>query len=91
MAASRIDMVRRPGTKEQATKHRGANDKAMSDNETASTDYAQLDDSALIAVRRQVREQLEREPADMADVMRAHYLLTTEVVRRTIALRRQGS
>jgi hypothetical protein len=84
-------MVRRPGTKEQATKHRGANDKAMSDNETASTDYTQLNDSALIAVRRQVREQLEREPADMADVMRTHYLLTTEVVRRTIALRRQGS
>jgi hypothetical protein len=91
MAASQIDMVRRPGTKEQATKHRGTDDKAMSDNETARTDYTQLDDSALIAVRRQVREQLEREPADMADVMRAHYLLTTEVVRRTIALRRQGS
>ena len=63
----------------------------MSDNETASTDFTQLDDSALIAIRRQVREQLEREPADMADVMRTHYLLTTEVVRRTIALRRQGS
>jgi hypothetical protein len=65
--------------------------KAVSDNETASTDLTQLDDSALIAIRRQVREQLEREPADMADLVRKHYLLTTEVVRRTVTLRRQGS
>ena len=63
----------------------------MSDNKTASTDYTQLDDSALIAVRRQVREQLEREPADMADLMRTHYLLTTEVLRRTVTLRRQAN
>jgi len=54
-------------------------------------DYTQLDDSALIAVRRQVREQLEREPANMADLVRTHYLLTTEVVRRTAALRGQSS
>jgi hypothetical protein len=84
-------LARRPGTREQVTAHRGANDKAMSDNKTASTDYTQLDDSALIAVRRQVREQLEREPADMADLMRTHYLLTTEVVRRMVTLRRQRS
>jgi hypothetical protein len=61
------------------------------DYEPASADYAQLDDSALIAVRREVREQLEREPANMADLVRTHYLLTTEVVRRTVALRRQPS
>ncbi len=54
-------------------------------------DYTQLDDSALIAVRREVREQLEREPANMADLVRTHYLLTTEVVRRTVALRRQSA
>jgi hypothetical protein len=65
--------------------------KAVNDNETASADFSQLNDSALIAIRRQVREQLEREPADMADLVRTHYLLTTEVVRRTVTLRRQGS
>lgn len=54
-------------------------------------DYADLDDSALIAVRRKVREQLEREPANMADLVRTHYLLTMEVVRRTVVLRRQPS
>jgi hypothetical protein len=63
----------------------------MSDNETVSTNYTQLDDFALIAIRRQVREELEREPANMADLVRTHYLLTKEVVRRTVALRRQGS
>jgi hypothetical protein len=48
-------------------------------------DYTQLDDSALIAARREVREQLDREPPNMADLVRTHYLLTTEVVRRTVA------
>jgi hypothetical protein len=61
----------------------------MSDNETVSTNYTQLDDFALIAIRRQVREELEHEPANMADLVRTHYLLTKEVVRRTVALRRQ--
>jgi hypothetical protein len=73
----------------------------MSDDEPAGADctsadysqadYTRLDDSALIAVRRQVREQLEREPANMADLVQAHYLLTTEVLRRTVALRRRTS
>ncbi len=62
----------------------------MSDAGPADSDYARLDDSALIAVRREVREQLEREPANMADLVRTHHLLTTEVVRRTVALRRQS-
>jgi hypothetical protein len=54
----------------------------------ASADYTALDDSTLIARRREIRERLEREPPDMADLVRAHYLLTTEVLRRTFALRR---
>jgi hypothetical protein len=61
------------------------------DNGPAGADYTQLDDSALIAVRRKVREELEREPANMADLVRTHHLLTTEVVRRTVALRRRSS
>jgi hypothetical protein len=61
----------------------------MKDSDAASTGYAQLDDSALLAIRREVREQLEYEPANMADLVRAHYLLTTEVVRRTVALRKR--
>ena len=64
---------------------------AQRDDEPARADYTQLDDSALIAVRREVREQLEREPANMADLVRTHYLLTMEVVRRTVVLRRQPS
>jgi hypothetical protein len=55
----------------------------------ARADYAALDDSALIARRREIREELEHEPPNMADLVRAHYLLTTEVLRRTLALRRQ--
>ena len=55
----------------------------------ARADYTRLDDSALIRMRREVREQLEREPPNMADLMRTHHFLTTEVIRRTIALRRQ--
>jgi hypothetical protein len=63
----------------------------MTDDEPARGDYSQLDDSALLARRREVREQLEREPANMADLMLTHHLLTTEVVRRTVALRRKTS
>jgi hypothetical protein len=62
----------------------------MSDDHPASADYTQMDDSKLIAMRREVREQLEREPANMADLMQTHHLLTTEVVRRTVALRKQA-
>jgi hypothetical protein len=62
----------------------------MSDDRPTKADYAGLDDSALIARRREVREQLDREPLDMADLMRTHHLLTTEVIRRTLALRRQA-
>jgi hypothetical protein len=61
------------------------------DDESAGADYTRLDDSALITMRRAVREQLEREPANMADLVRAHHLLTTEVLRRTVALRRQAN
>lgn len=67
----------------------------MSDDEAASAkapamaDYTALDDSALIARRREVREQLEHEPPNMADLVRAHHLLTTEVLRRTFSLRKQ--
>ena len=61
------------------------------DDEPAGADYTRLDDSALITMRREVREQLEREPANMADLVRAHYLLTTEVLRRTVTLRRQAN
>jgi hypothetical protein len=63
----------------------------MSDDATASADYTRLDDSALITMRREVREQLEREPANMADLVQVHHQLTTEVVRRTVALRRQAN
>jgi hypothetical protein len=55
----------------------------------AKADYTALDDSALIARRREIREQLEEEPPNMADLVLAHHLLTTEVLRRTISLRRQ--
>jgi hypothetical protein len=63
----------------------------MTDDEPAQADYTQLDDSALVAMRREIRERLEREPADMADLVLVHHLLTTEVLRRTVALRRQAS
>jgi hypothetical protein len=62
----------------------------MRDDEPAKADYARLDDSALIARRREIRERLDREPPDMADLLQVHHLLTTEVIRRTIALRRQA-
>jgi hypothetical protein len=62
----------------------------MSDDGLASADYTQLDDSTLIAMRKKIREQLEREPPNMADLMRTHHLLTTEVIRRRVALRRQA-
>ena len=61
------------------------------DDEPAGADYARLDDSALITMRRKVREELEREPANMADLVRAHHLLTTEVLRWTVTLRRQAN
>lgn len=63
----------------------------MTDNEPARADHTRLDDSALIMMRREVREQLEREPPNMADLMRTHHFLTTEVTCRTIALRRQAT
>jgi hypothetical protein len=63
----------------------------MTDDEPAGADYTRLDDSALITMRWEVREQLEREPANMADLVRAHHLLTTEVLRRTVTLRRQAN
>jgi hypothetical protein len=53
-------------------------------------DFAGLDDTALISLRWHVREQLEREPANMADLVRAHHLMTLEVLRRTKALRNRG-
>jgi hypothetical protein len=59
----------------------------MSEDQPASADYTRLDDFTLIAVREEVRERLEREPANIADLMRAHHLLTMEVVRRTVAAR----
>jgi hypothetical protein len=76
-------------------------DRAMSDDESApadheassdtpdwtAPDFATLDDSTLIARRWELREQLEREPENMADLVWAHHLLTSEVVRRTIAMR----
>jgi hypothetical protein len=52
-------------------------------------DYSTLDDSTLIAMRTRVRDQLALEPANMADLIRTHHLLSREVVRRTIALHRQ--
>lgn len=63
----------------------------MTDAEPAAADYTQRDDSALITMRREIRERLEREPPDMADLVRAHHLLTMEVLRRTVTLRRQAS
>jgi hypothetical protein len=63
----------------------------MNDDGPAEADYTQLDDSALIIMRREIRERLEREPPDMADLVRAHHLLTMEVLRRTLVLRRQAS
>jgi hypothetical protein len=62
----------------------------MSDDQPAAADYSQLDDSALIAMRGQIREQLEGGPPGMAALLRAHHLLTTEVARRTAALREQA-
>jgi hypothetical protein len=62
----------------------------MGDDGRVSPDYTELDDSALISMRRDVREQLEREPANMADLVRTHHLLTTEVLRRTITLRKRS-
>ena len=64
----------------------------MSDDGSVSisADYTKIDDSTLIAMRGRVRDQLELEPANMADLMRTHHLLSTEVVRRTIALRKQA-
>jgi hypothetical protein len=92
VAAIKLSAARRPGTKEIAPKDaREYQDRAMTDDEPAAGDYTQLDDSALITSRREVREQLEREPPNMADLMRTHHLLTTEVVRRTVAMRRQTS
>jgi hypothetical protein len=75
----------RPGRKHESTRI-----KVMSDDGPAQADYTQLDDSALIARRREVREQLEREPPNMAALVLTHHLLSTEVIRRTAALRRQA-
>src|SRR6185437_14387095 len=90
---SQFGAVRRPGTTRESNRPRGAHE--MDDEPGGASnpgaDYTGLDDSALIAVRRKVREQLEREPANMADLVRTHYLLTMEVVRRTVVLRRQPS
>jgi hypothetical protein len=58
--------------------------------DSTKADYTKLDDSALIVMRGQVRDQLELEPANMADLMRKHHLLSAEVVRRTIALHKQA-
>jgi hypothetical protein len=63
----------------------------MTDDEPAGADYTQLDDSTLITMRREIRKRLEREPPDMADLVLEHHLLTTEVLRRTVALRRQAN
>ena len=62
----------------------------MSDDQPATADYSQLDDSALIALRGKVREQLAGDPPGMAGLLRAHHLLTTEVIRRTAALRERA-
>jgi hypothetical protein len=62
----------------------------MSDDGPPRGDYTQLDDSTLIVMRKKIREQLEREPANMAELMRTHHLLTTEVIRRTVTLRAQA-
>jgi hypothetical protein len=58
-------------------------------SDKATADYSKLDDFELIAWRREIRDQLEREPSNMADLVRAHHLLTSEVLRRTFALRRR--
>jgi hypothetical protein len=57
--------------------------------EDKPADIAELDDTALIEWRNEIREQLEHEPPNMADLVRAHYLLTTEVVGRAIATRKR--
>jgi len=62
----------------------------MSDDGPPRADYTQFDDSTLIAMRKKIREQLEREPANMGELMRTHHLLTMEVIRRTVALRTQA-
>jgi hypothetical protein len=62
----------------------------MSDDQPVTADYTDLDDSALIAMHGAIREQLESEPSDMANLLRVHRLLTTEVARRTAALREQA-
>jgi hypothetical protein len=63
----------------------------MTNDKPAGADYAQLDDTTLIIMRKKVREQLEREPPNMADLVRTHHFLTTEVIRRVIALRGQAN
>ena len=62
----------------------------MSDDQPATADYRQLDDSALIALRGKVREQLAGNSPGMAGLLRVHHLLATEVARRTAALREQA-
>jgi hypothetical protein len=57
--------------------------------EDKPANFAELDDTALIEWRNEIREQLEHEPPNMADLVRAHHLLTTEVVGRTIAMRKK--
>jgi hypothetical protein len=59
----------------------------MREDKTAN--FAELDDTSLIEWRNEIREQLEHEPPNMADLVRAHHLLTTEVVGRAIALRKR--
>jgi hypothetical protein len=63
----------------------------MTDDEPTGADYTQLDDAKLIMMRSEVHRQLEREPPNMADLMRTHHLLTTEVIRRTVTLPRQAT
>lgn len=78
-------------TQRPGRRHESARINAMSNDGPARADYTQLDDSELIARRREIREQLEREPPNMADLVRTHHLLTTEVIRRTATLLRQTS
>jgi hypothetical protein len=59
----------------------------MREDKTAN--FAELDDTSLIEWRNEIRAQLEHEPPNMADLVRAHHLLTTEVVGRAIALRKR--
>lgn len=56
----------------------------------AGADYARLDDAALISLRWQVREELEREPDNMADLVWAHHLMTVEILRRARVVRERG-